>query len=110
MHQSDQINELVTALAKAQGEISPAIKDSTNPFFKSRYADLKNIWDACKSALTKNGLAVLQTTDYIDNQIFLITTLAHGSGQWMKSIMPINPTKNDSQGIGSAITYMRRYS
>ena len=110
MYQSEQINELASALSKAQGEITPAIKDSTNPFFKSKYADLASIWDACKTALSKHGLAVLQTMDYRENQMVLITTLAHASGQWVRSTLPILPTKNDAQGIGSAITYMRRYS
>lgn len=110
MNQSEQINELAAALSKAQGKITPAIKDSTNPFFKSKYADLSSVWDACKTALTENGLAVMQTTDYKDGQMVLLTTLAHSSGQWIRSCIPINPTKNDAQGIGSAITYMRRYS
>lgn len=110
MYQSDQINELVSALSKAQGEISPAIKDSNNPFFKSKYADLSSVWNACKDPLSRHGLAVIQCMDYKDGQLFLITTLAHGSGQWMRSYMPIITEKNNAQGIGSAITYMRRYS
>lgn len=108
--QSDQINELATALAKAQSEMEPAIKDSANPFFKSKYADLPAIWNACKDPLTKNGLAVIQTMDFRDGQCVLITTLAHSSGQWMRSLLPIVTEKNNAQGIGSAITYMRRYA
>lgn len=110
MYQSEQINELAKALAKAQSQISPAIKDSTNPFFKSKYADLSSVWNSCKAPLSDNGLAVMQSLDYKDGQTFLVTTLAHESGQWVRSCIPINPTKNDAQGIGSAITYMRRYS
>lgn len=110
MYQSEQINELATALAKAQGQISPAIKDSSNPFFKSKYADLSSVWNACKDPLSTNGLAVLQTMDYRDNQLFLVTTLAHSSGQWMRSSIPIVTEKNNAQGIGAAITYMRRYA
>jgi len=110
MYQSEQINELAFALSKAQSEITPAIKDSVNPFFKSKYADLSNVWDACRTPLTKNGLTVIQTMDYKEDKIFLVTTLAHSSGQWIKSILPIIPNKQDAQGIGSAITYMRRYS
>jgi len=110
MNQSEQINELAAALSKAQGTITPALRDSTNPFFKSKYADLSNIWGACKAALAENGLAVLQTMDCKEDKIFLMTTLAHSSGQWIRSCLPIMPTKNDAQGIGSAITYMRRYS
>jgi hypothetical protein len=107
--QSEQINELATALAKAQGEIMPAIKDSKNPFFKSSYADLSSIWTACKEPLSKNGLAIMQTMDVKEGQQVLITTLAHSSGQWIRSFLPILSEKNNAQGIGSAITYMRRY-
>jgi hypothetical protein len=110
MHQSEQINELAAALAKAQAEIQPAIKDSINPYFKSKYADLASVWSACKDALTKNGLAVLQTMDNKEGQLVLFTTLVHASGQWMRSCLPVLSAKQDAQSIGSAITYMRRYS
>jgi len=108
-NQSDQINELVTALAKAQGEIGPAIKECTNPHFRSRYADLNSVWNACRNALSKHGLAVVQTMNNRDNALFLETMLAHSSGQWIRSSLPIVTQKNDAQGIGTAITYMRRY-
>lgn len=110
MNMSTQINELVTALAKAQGRIQPAIKDKKNPHFKSSYADLSSVWDACRSALSENGLAVIQTVETHDKEPVLITTLAHSSGQWMRSEMPIITQKMDPQGIGSALTYYRRYS
>ena len=108
--QSDQINELATALAKAQGEMNPAIKDSKNPFFKSNYADLASVWNACREVLSKNGLAVIQGMDMKDGQSVLITTLAHSSGQWTRSLLPILNEKGNAQGLGSAITYMRRYA
>ncbi len=110
MSQSDQINELASALAKAQGRITGALKDSENPFFKSKYADLAAVWDACREALSQNGLAVIQTTGMDEFGLNLETTLAHSSGQWIKGILPIRPIKNDPQGIGSAITYARRYA
>lgn len=110
MNQSEQINELAAALSKAQSQIGPAIKDSVNPFFKSKYADLSSVWSACREALTKHGLSVIQTTDMKDGQMILITTLLHGSGQWIRSSLPILSQKQDAQSIGSAITYMRRYS
>ncbi len=108
--QSEQINELVSALSKAQGEMTPAIKDSKNPFFKSSYADLSSIWNSCKDPLSKHGLAVVQTMDTQEGQFVLLTTLAHSSGQWMRSCLPILSEKNNAQGLGSAITYMRRYA
>lgn len=112
MSQSELINELATALSKAQGEMPAAVKDKVNPFFKSSYADLGNVWDAARPVLSKYGLCVIQTTDFVPerNQIMLVTTLVHTSGQWVKSYLPLNPAKNDSQGVGAAITYLRRYS
>jgi hypothetical protein len=112
MSQSELINELATALSKAQGEMQAAIKDKVNPFFKSSYADLGSVWDAARPVLSKYGLCVMQTTELLSdrNQIVMVTTLAHTSGQWVKSYLPLNPSKNDSQGVGAAITYLRRYS
>lgn len=112
MSQSELINELATALSKAQGEMQAAVKDKVNPFFKSSYADLGSVWDAARPVLSKYGLCVIQTTDFVPerNQIMLVTTLVHTSGQWVKSYLPLNPAKNDSQGVGAAITYLRRYS
>jgi hypothetical protein len=110
MMQSENINELVTALAKAQGEIQPAAKDSTNPHFKSRYADLSSVWDACRLPLSKNGLAVMQTTAVVNDKLTVVTTLAHSSGQWMRSELPVLVANNNPQALGSALTYMRRYA
>lgn len=112
MNQSEVINELAGALSKAQGEMQAAIKDKVNPFFKSSYADLGSVWDAARPVLSKYGLCVMQTTEMSSDgaRIIMVTTLAHTSGQWMKSLLPLNPAKNDSQGIGAAITYLRRYS
>lgn len=111
MTQSELINELAGALSKAQGEMQAAIKDKVNPFFKSSYADLGSVWDAARPVLSKHGLCVLQTTEVSpDSRIVMVTTLAHTSGQWVKSFLPLNPAKNDSQGIGAALTYLRRYS
>jgi len=111
MHQSESINELAAALSKAQGEMQAAIKDKINPFFKSSYADLGSVWDAARPVLSKYGLCVMQTTELSsDGKVIMVTTLAHTSGQWAKSYLPLNPSKNDSQGMGAAITYLRRYS
>ena len=112
MSQSEIINELASALSKAQGEMQAAIKDKVNPFYKSSYADLGSVWDAARPVLSKYGLCVMQTTELAPDrdQIIMVTTLAHTSGQWMKSYLPLRTTKNDSQGIGAALTYLRRYS
>lgn len=108
--QSEDINELADALSKAQGQIEGAVKDAKNPFFKSNYADLHSVIACAKAPLADNGLAVIQTTNIIDTQLCLVTTLAHKSGQWIKSVMPVILQKQDAQSMGSAITYLRRYS
>lgn len=112
MNQSDSIAALAAALAKAQGAIKPAIKDSNNPHFKSRYADLASVWDACREPLSENGLAVIQTTDEVPDgsAVLLVTTLVHSSGEWIAGRLRLNPVKADPQGMGSAITYARRYA
>ena len=109
--QSNEIGELGKALAQAQGQMKEAIRDAENPFFKSSYADLGSVWRACREALSKNGLAIIQTTDdEKEGAITLITTLIHLSGQWIKGYLSLRPIKNDPQGVGSALTYARRYA
>lgn len=110
MAQSESINELAAALAKAQGAMKPAGKSAENPFFKSKYADLPAIVSACRIALAENNLAVVQRTDFDEARTFIETVLMHGSGQWISARYPVNPVKNDPQGMGSAVTYARRYS
>ncbi|MCE9567644.1 MAG: ERF family protein [Planctomycetes bacterium] len=111
MQQSEQINELAEALAKAQGKMQNAKKDSTNPHFKSNYADLAAIVTALRIPLSENSLTYVQTTlvDEAGN-VTLVTTLAHKSGQWVRSYYPVRPVQANPQGFGSALTYARRYS
>lgn len=108
--QSESIGKLAEALAKAQSTMGEAKEDSKNPFFKSNYADLTSIWRACKTSLSSNGLSVVQTTDYHDDKVIVMTTLLHSSGEWMRGKMPLYLTKHDAQSLGSAITYARRYA
>ncbi len=111
MNQSEQINELASALIKVQANLKPAHKDSENPFFKSSYASLTSVWEACRKLLTDNNLAVVQTTSAQDaDSVTVQTTLVHSSGQWIRGELRMRPQKNDPQGIGSAISYSRRYS
>lgn len=107
---SENINELSAALAKAQSEMQDAELDGWNPHFKSSYSTLSAVWAACRAPLSKNGLAVLQGIEREDQGFILRTTLTHSSGQWIESVCPIISSKNDMQGIGSAISYARRYS
>lgn len=111
MERSESINELAKALALAQLQMTPAKRDATNPFFKSDYATLESVSDACLPALNKNGIAVTQTTaPGNDFDHLLYTTLMHTSGQWITSCYIVHPTKNDPQASGSALSYARRYS
>ena len=103
------MKELATAMAKAQAEIKAALKDSKNPHFKSSYADLTSVWDACRGALTKNGLSVLQVTDFDANDVWLVTMLLHSSGESVSSRYPLRPQQQTPQGYGSSLTYARRY-
>lgn len=110
MPQSEKIDQLVTALVKAQGKIKGAIKDSANPFFKSNYADLESCWEAVKQPLLDNGLAVLQTMGTVGGFPSVITTLAHTSGQWVAGEQLVcAKSLTNPQELGSAITYARRY-
>jgi hypothetical protein len=111
MTHSEQINELASALAKAQAKVKGAKKDAQNPHYKNDYADLASVWDACRDALTSNALSVVQTTEASDGTVVTVhTTLLHGSGQWMRGALTMKPQKVDPQGIGSCITYARRYA
>jgi hypothetical protein len=108
--QSQEIGALLEALAKAQAIMEGAVEDSANPFFKSSYADLTSVWKACRKPLTQHGLSVVQTTQVIDGAMCLVSVLGHSSGQWIRSVLPVNPQKPDIQSLGSTITYSRRYS
>ena len=108
---SEQRNELFTALAKARKAFKPVIKRSSNPFFKSKYADLAEILDATVDSLSDNGLSVLQLPSMDESGHVVITTvIGHSSGQWMEGSLPMPVSKADAQGTGSAITYGRRYA
>lgn len=109
MQKSAEINELASALIIAQGKIKPALKDSDNPFFKSRYADYLSVWNACKDALQAANLAVTQLIEPSDKGPLLVTMLIHKSGQWVSGRQPIVVVKNDPQAFGSGLTYARRY-
>jgi hypothetical protein len=109
MNQSAEIKEIATALAKAQGQMNAASKDSTNPHFKSKYADLASVWQACREPLASNGLSITQTMDMAGEKQILVTTLYHSSGQWIKSLMPL-PMCSKPQETGSVLSYFRRYS
>jgi len=111
MKTSESINNLAAALVAMQGETEHANYDKTNPHFKSKYASLAEVIDVIKAPLAKHGLSVLALPGYqVDVGYLLTTRLIHASGEWIETEMKLNPTKDDPQGLGSAITYMRRYT
>ncbi len=99
---------IAEALSKAQGNIGNALKDSNNPFFKSKYADLNSIWSACQKPLTQNGLAFTSSVVTEDGRYTLVATLMHLSGEWVRTFIPLILTKQDMQGLMAATTYGRR--
>jgi len=105
------MKQIATALLKAQSEMSNPKKGSTNPFFKSKYADLNSIREAVIPILNSNGISVLQPIVHVDNKNFVKTILLHESGELMESLTEIIYNKvNDAQAQGSGISYARRYS
>lgn len=112
MNKSDNINELATALAKAQGAMRFAIRDADNPFFKSKYADLSSVVEAIRDALSGNGLSYMQHLHPSEkHEVCVETVLLHASGQWVScGTLTVPVSKHDAQGFGSALTYARRYS
>lgn len=110
MQKSPDINEIASALAKAQSKMALAERDTMNPFFNKTYADLASVWEACRGPLTENGLSVIQCPSADGTMVTVDTMLLHASGQWFSSSLTVVSKKDDAQGIGSVITYLRRYS
>jgi hypothetical protein len=111
MKTSDTLKEIAVALRDAQVDMKFAVKDSTNPHFKSRYADLGSVIDAVKDSLNLNGIVFIQTPSPSDDgKLHLTTRLLHSSGEWIEDTAVCPLQKNDPQGYGSALTYLRRYS
>lgn len=110
MIKSESITNLASALVKAQSEMGNASKGANNPFFKSKYADLNAIREACIPVLSKHGLSVLQPTVTIDGRKFVETLIMHESGEYLGGHTEILAVKEtDAQAQGSGISYARRY-
>ncbi len=108
--ESQSISKLAEALSKAQGMMESAKKDSVNPHFKSKYADLASVIEAIREPLSKNGLSYVQYLEKTDVGLALVTKLMHSTGEWISGSLPLMIGKNDMQGLGSSLTYARRYS
>lgn len=108
--QTKDTQALMAALAMAQSEIEHVAKDAKNPHFKSKYATLASVFDVCRKPFSRHGLAILQPTVIINNSVYVATTLCHKSGQWVRSYYPVQTERAGSQGLGSGLTYARRYA
>jgi hypothetical protein len=115
MKTSEQINELAAALCKAQAMMKPAKKSELNPYFKSKYADLTNVIENDRKALSSNGLSVIQGASFAGKPdgeplaVMLTTRLVHTSGQWVEEFAGAVPKDYGPQSVGACITYLRRY-
>lgn len=115
MRHSEKIGALSKAMAAAQGMMSAASKDSTNPHFKSKYADLDSVISAIRGPLSEHGVAIYQGATEQEGRQGVVTMLVHGeSGEWMRSERTLPESmatkgSNAAQSLGSMITYLRRY-
>lgn len=107
---SETLGKIATALAKAQAKIEGAKKDAENDFYKSSYADLSSVWDACHGPLSENEIAVVQLPQSGTDAVTIVTMLIHSSGEWIKSTLTMVPKDKGPQAVGSALTYARRYA
>ncbi len=107
---NNKMKEIATALLKAQSEMSNPVKGSSNPFFRSKYADLNSVREATIPVLNMHGIVVLQPMTAIEGKNYIKTILLHESGETIESLTEIIYSKiNDAQAQGSGITYARRY-
>lgn len=110
MEMSAECDKVFAAFIAAQGDLGTAAKDTENPFFKSKYADLSSVWLAAQAGLKANGLAVVQNITTTEFGVECRTRVLHSSGQWLEcGPLTVPLSKPDAQGVGSAITYARRY-
>lgn len=110
MTHSDKLAAIAPALAAFQAEIENVAPNATNPHFKSKYTDLAGILNEVRPLAEKHGLAIVQFPGFADGIVTLETMILHKSGEWIKGESGAPSSKQDPQGVGSAITYLRRYS
>lgn len=111
MKTSEHVNEIGKAMASVQGEMKPAIKDSNNPFFKSKYSNLTSVWESIREPLKKYEISIFQDVVSTDHGISVVTKMIHSSGQWIEfGPLEIPLGKRDAQSIGSATSYAKRYA
>ena len=112
MEQSESINELATALAKAQAEIRNPGKNTKNRFFKNEYADLTAVLGCIRPVASANGLSFIQAVEAYNGNVAVTSQISHSSGQWIKQVASVEvpkTSKNPIQDLGSMATYLKRY-
>ena len=110
MNRSESISQFAAAFVKAQASMDNAVKGAANPFFKSKFADLNSIREACTPPLNACGISILQPTTVVDGKHYIETILLHESGEFLSGLYEIVVAKaNDPQSLGAAISYARRY-
>lgn len=109
MNKSENLGNLAKALSVVQSKLQPALKDAKNPFFKNNYSTLNSVWDSCRALLSENGLSVVQTNEPAETGVIVETVLLHISNEWISGSIFLPLAKHDPQGVGSAISYGRRY-
>jgi len=102
--------ELFTALAQAQFAVENATKGSVNPHFKNRYADLAEVLNTVRPVFSSYGLSIIQNPSFDGAMVSVTTVLGHSGGGYITAVASCVPQKSDAQGVGSATTYLRRYS
>ncbi len=110
MNKSESIKSIAAALNAFQAGMRSIKEESENPFFKSKYADLPDIWKAIRPGLANNGLSVIQGGRVVNGEAVLVTTVMHVSGEWIEGEYPIVSKDKTPQGLGSGNTYARRYA
>ena len=110
MNKSETIGKLAKAIALSQLEVENAIKDTKNEFFKSSYADLAAVLNVIRPVFSKHNIAIVQLPSFAAPIASVETMLIHESGEFISNVCSSPVGKQDAQGIGSAITYLRRYS
>lgn len=110
MNMSAEITELAKALCLVQAEMDGAVKNKSNPIYNSKFADLESCINASRPYLTKHGLSVVQSMEPYDPGVIIVTYLIHTSGQFISSRLAMIPNKPGPHGIGTCISYGRRYS
>jgi len=112
MEHSESINELATALAKAQAEIRNPNKNTKNTFFKNEYADLTSVLGCIRPVASANGLSFIQAVEAYNGNVAVTSQITHSSGQWIKQVASVEvpkTSKNPIQDLGSMATYLKRY-